>query len=253
MPTWFKVSIKVLPWAIVGILLLLLWNRPIGGGGANEEGTVLVAGPAALTPTADNWNRQTRECPPPPGSTAPTIKVVYRDVPPEEVERLAKKYAATVDNGLSTAPLSRTAQGASGTGERPGVLSAAFGEYYGPTAPYGSTFLAGLRPDGEFEARFDPLPPPKFRLNWVYGGGATLDTSKLFNTQTGSDPTQNGSESRVYAFLEPFQTKRVYWRLSGGLRDSGPSWEPYVAITAEWRSDPWVRKSKHGLKAVKVD
>ncbi len=245
---------KFAPWVIVGILVLLLWNRPsTGGGGSAAGGAVVVAGKEALTPAAEKWKTVERECPPPPGSTQPAIKIVYRDVPLKEIERLAREYGTvvtTVATETTSETGSRTSLPAVSGPETPKPtlgLNAVFGEFYGPVAPYGTKFLSGLKPTGEFETRFHILPPPKFRFTWVYGGGVFADLSSS-NGQT-LDATR---DNRVYLFLEPFQTKRVYWRLEGGMRETPQKWEQFWGVRAEWRTDPWVPKKWRGLQTIKA-
>lgn len=236
-----------------GVCLFLLWQRPSGGGGSSASSAVVVAGESALTPAADGWGNENRECPPPPGSTAPAIKIVYKDVPQSELERLAREYAATIVHTPVTAE--NSPQKGSGTSQEPVSgpeiekptlgLSAVFGEYYGPAAPYGTRFLAGLKTDGKFETRFNILPPPKFRFIWVYGGGGFVDLSSA-NGQS----LNVARDNRVYLFFEPFQTKRIYWRLEGGMHETPQKWEQFWGVKAEWRTDPWIPRKWRGLRTI---
>lgn len=246
---YLRIAWQVLPLILAAVIVFLIWFRPPGGGGALSTGTVIVAGKKALTDEAEKWGTDVRECPPPTGSSAPTVKVVFRDAPQAEIDRLARQYAAfLVAHNPQNTPTTSPAP-ISGPVPSPGSptlrLGAVFGEYEAPTLPYGGTFLAALDKDtGEHVTIFDPAPAPKFRFNWVYGGGAFYD----FSSTSGDAVT--GQDNRLYLFLEPFQTKHLYWRLSGGVHQTPESWEPFFGVGAEWRTDPWVKKSRRGLKAI---
>lgn len=257
---YLAVGWALLPFILGGVIVLLLWNRPEGGGGAVNSDNAIVAGKGALTDEAEEWTPSTLECPPPlPGQER--VKVVYRDPPQEEVDRLARKYAAQiVQNSPQTPP--QTAQGGVSGSETPnpatepskpslgletafGAFRVVFGEYTAPALPYGGEFLSGVGLDGEFKGIFSPAPPPKFRAIWVYGGGGAYDITST--TGTSLDELRR---SELYVFLEPIQTKRVYWRLEGGVQEGAEKWGKFARIKAEWRSDPWVRKSKRGLQVL---
>ena len=241
---------KLAPVGLGALVVWLLWFRPSGGGGATAAGVVQVAGKEALTREAEKWDERTLTCPP-VTQGGQSIKIVYRDVPPEELERLAKKYATTVVGGSGEVTTGQTTHDRTRPTRRRSSkrqslgLQVAFGEYNSPVMPYGGTFLAGIRADGEFETRFAPAPAPRFRFTWVYGAGAFYDLS----SPTGTELAQF-QDNRVYAFVEPFQTRHIYWRLEGGAHETPNKWEPYFGVKAEFRSDAWIPKSRRGLRAV---
>lgn len=126
------------------------------------------------------------------------------------------------------------------------------GEYSAPTLRYGGTFGAGLLENGELEARFDPKASPRLGFPLVWGGGAYYDF-----TQPSADAAGARPRWRLYGLFEPIQTKQVYWRVEAGvqeLADAGGAAknDPFVGISAEWRSEPWIRKNARGLRAVKL-
>ena len=82
-----------------------------------------------------------------------------------------------------------------------------------PVLRYGGTFGAGLLENGELEARFDLAPSPRLAFPLVWGGGAFYDL-----TQPSAEATSARPNWRLYGFLEPIQTKQIYWRLEAGLQ-----------------------------------
>ena len=240
------------PFILAGVIVLLLWHRPSPGAPGASGSEVLVAGKAALTPAADDWKRQTAECPPATGEpTSARFKVVTREPSEAELERLARQYAARfqpsspVAQGVGASAPLEAPRGSSQAAGAP--LSRLFGEYRAPRMRYGGTYLAGLTEEGELQETFDPLPAPRFGWVGSWGGGAFVD---LTSNSSGSDPR---SQSRAYVFLEPFQTKLVYWRIEGGAKDGPAGWKPYFGLGAEFRTDGWHLKNAHGIKAVRVN
>lgn len=256
--SWLTILRKVwalAPLILAGVIVLLIWWRPSPGAPGAPGSEVLVVGKAALTPAADDWRPETSECPPLAGAPAGArFRVVTREPSGAELERLARQYAARFQ------PSSPVAQGvgASTPPEAPGgssqaagaPLSRLFGEYWAPRMKYGGTYLAGLTEAGELQETFDPLPPPRFGWVGSWGGGAFVD---LTSNSPGSELEASRSQSRAYVFLEPFQTKLVYWRIEGGAKGGPAGWKPYFGLGAEFRTDGWHLKNAHGIKAVRVN
>lgn len=259
--TWRKlawtalgVAWKLAPWILCAIVLLAWWLRPAPERASGAAGaSVVVAGPEALTPPAKKeWKENPpADCAPGSGDTGERFKVITREPSPEELERLAKQYgfvfaSRELGPGLANLPMPDA------SGRKPDrvvPIARVFGEYSAPRLRYGGTYVPALRVDGELETRFDPRPPPKFALPLVWGLGGFYD-----GTAGKSDADRH---HRLYALLEPVQTKQLYWRIEGGgqqVRDElgGLKWEPYLGLGVEFRSEPsdWFTR-RRGLRTVK--
>lgn len=247
-----RIAWKFSPLILMGIIALLLLRHPSAGSSSAPGQTVTVAGEAALTKGARKWKkRQPSICEPGPGEAGGRFKVQTREPAPEELERLARQYGFTFGDRELTADLAgMPVPNAPAAGETPQLrIARMFGEYSAPTLRYGGTFGAGLLEDGELEARFDPAAAPRLGFPMVWGAGAEYDAT--------SGLTEDERRHRLYAFLEPVQTKQLYWRVSAGAEqilgpDLEPKWDPRFKVGAEWRSEPWIRKNKGGLRAVKL-
>lgn len=245
---------RIAPILMGAIIAFLVLRHPPAGSNSAPGQTVTVAGEQALTKPARKWKkRQPAICEPGPGDVGGRFKVVTREPPPEELERLARQYGFNFGDRELTANLAGMpvplAPAAGAAPEIRPVISRMFGEYSAPTMRYGGTFAAGLLENGELEARFDPSPAPRLAFPLVWGGGAFYDLTQPSTEATSSRPTW-----RLYGFLEPIQTKQVYWRIEAGLQELAVDLQRdlYVGVSAEWRSEPWIRKNKRGLRAVKL-
>lgn len=244
------------PWIVLALVGLLWWASPPAGSSSAPGQTVTVAGEAALTKPARKWKkRQPSICEPGPGDAGGRFRVQTREPAPEELERLARQYGFTFGDRELTADLAGMPippyGGKAGASDpvKKQAVARMFGEYSAPTLRYGGTFASGLLVDGELETRFDPAPSPRLGFPMVWGGGAEYDAT--------SGLSQDERRHRLYAFLEPIQTKQLYWRVSAGPEqilgpDLEPKWDLRFKVGAEWRSEPWIRKNARGLRAVKV-
>lgn len=240
---------KLAPWILCAIVVLAWWLRPAperstGAGG----GSVIVADEGALTkPAKQDWKTNPpADCAPGPGDTGERFKVTTREPSPEELERLAKQYGFVFGRRELGADLERLPM--PGAPEVVPVVRI-FGEYTAPRLRYGGTFVPGLRADGELETRFDPKPSPRFALPLVWGLGGFYDATA---GTTGAE-----RRHRIYALLEPIQTKQLYWRIEGGAQQledelGAAKWKPYFGVGLEFRSEPseWFTR-RRGLRTVK--
>lgn len=249
-----RIAWRLAPWLLAAVLALLWWRAPQAGSSSAPGQTVTVAGEAALTKPARKWKkRPPAQCEPGPGDAGARFKVVTRDPPAEELERLARQYGFLFGDRQFSADLAGmgipvpTAPVAGATPQL--RIARMLGEYAAPTLRYGGTFGAGLLENGELEARFDPSPAPKLGFPLVWGVGGFYDGT------FGKAAKQR--HHRIYGLLEPLQTKQLYWRIEGGAQqilDAAlqSKWDPYIGVGAEWRSEPWIKKNRRGLRAVKL-
>ncbi len=249
---YLRLAWRFAPWIVLAIVALRWWAAPPAGSSSAPGQTVTVAGEAALTEAAGDWEEPPPAiCDPGPGDAGGRFKVVTREPPAEELERLARQYGFTFGDREHTADLAgMPVPSAPVAGEAPQLrVTRMFGEYTAPTLRYGGTFASGLLEDGELETRFDPAPSPRLGFPMVWGAGAEYDAT--------SGLTEDERHHRLYAFLEPVQTKQLYWRVSAGAEqilgpDLEPKWDPRFKVGAEWRSEPWIRRNARGLRAVKL-
>lgn len=249
---YLRLAWRFAPWIVLAIVALRWWAAPPAGSSSAPGQTVTVAGEEALTKPARKWKkRQPAICEPGPGDAGGRFKVVTREPPAEELERLARQYGFTFGDRELTADLAgMPVPLAPVAGAAPEIrIARMFGEYSAPVLRYGGTFAAGLLKNGELEARFDPAPSPRLAFPMVWGGGAEYDATMGL--------TEDQRHHRLYVFLEPMQTKQVYWRFSAGTEkilgeDLEPKWDLRLKLGAEWRSEPWIRKNRRGLRAVKL-
>lgn len=249
-----RIAWKVSPLILAGIIAMLVLRQPPAGSSAAPGQAVTVAGEAALTKPARKWKKRTPAvCEPGPGDAGGRFQVQTREPSAEELERLARQYGFTFGDRELTANLAGMPMPLAGPSSKPVenhyTVARMLGEYSAPVMRYGGTFGAGLLENGELEERFDPAPPPRLAFPLVWGAGAEYDaTAGLIEEQR---------HHRLYAFLEPIQTKQVYWRVSAGAEKIldeklQPKWDPRLRVGAEWRSEPWIRRNKRGLRAVKL-
>lgn len=241
-----QIAWKLAPWLLLAIVALLWWMAPSAGSNAAPGQTVTLVAEEALTKPARKWKKRRNTCQPEAGGKA--FPLTTREVPADDAARLAAQYGALFAN--ETPPLAPVGDGNKKTKNEPASVPivASFGEYHTPELPYGATMFAGVGADGEPQFIFDAKPSPKFAWKWAWGGGAFYD---LTSGTTGEnlDPTRH---SRVYGFVEPFQTKDAHWRIEGGALEVAEDWEPYIGVGAEIRIEPRLRKNRHGLKALKL-
>ena len=88
-------------------------------------------------------------------------------------------------------------------------------------------------------------------------GGQFLRSSAAAEYDATMGLTDDERHHQLYVFLEPMQTKQVYWRAKAGAEkirgeDLEPKWDLRLKLNAEWRSEPWIPKNRRGLKAVKL-
>ena len=253
---WARWGWKLAPWIVMAILGVILWLRPAPGSNSATGQQVVVAGEEALTKGARKWKKRPR--PAVCKDSAGEFKMVTREVPPEELERLARQYGFTFgvvseaetgdeSDGFQLFPGGVTTEHT--TPQPPQVrVSRMFGEYTAPRLHYGGTFGAALLENGEFEARFDPAPSPKFSWVGSFGVGGLYD----FTSDTGNALNDVRHHS-LYGFAELFQTKEVYWRIEVGSLQEAAGWDTYVGVKGEWRTEPLWQGLKKGLRSVKVD
>jgi hypothetical protein len=244
---YLRIVWRIAPWLILAFVGVRWWMAPQAGSSSAPGQTVTVAGEEALTKKARKWKKhQPAICEPGPGDAGGRFKVVTREPPADELERMARQYGFTFgDRELSADLAGMPVPGAAKKDAPPQVAVRRWlGEYSAPTLRYAGTVGAALLVDGELEMRFDPAPPPKFAWLGVWGAGGSYDAT--FGAEA------EDQRHRLYGLLEPFQTKQVYWRLEGGSQHLVDGWEPYLWVGAEWRSEPWIPKSRRGLRAVKL-
>lgn len=243
---------RIAPILMGAIIAFLVLRHPPTGSSSAPGQTVTVAGEQALTKPARKWKKRAAAiCEPGPGDVGGRFKVVTREPSAEELERLARQYGFTFGDRELTASLAGMPvppAAASDPVEKQAVARM-LGEYAAPVMRYGGTFASGLLANGELETRFDPAPPPRLAFPLVWGGGAFYDLTQPSAEATSARPTW-----RLYGFLEPIQTKQIYWRVEAGVQELAVDLQRdfYVGVSAEWRSEPWIRKNKRGLRAVKL-
>jgi hypothetical protein len=246
---YLRIAWRAAPWLILAIVGLRWWMAPPAGSSSAPGQTVTVAGEQALTKKARKWKKRPPAiCEPGPGDAGGRFKVVTREPPADELERMARQYGFTFGDRELSADLAGMPMPEASAPEKDAppqvAVSRMFGEYTAPHLRYAGTVAAALLVDGELEMRFDPAPPPKFVWLGVWGAGGSYDAT--FGTP------DDERRHRIYGLLEPFQTKQVYWRLEAGAEHLVDGWEPEVRINGEWRSEPWIPKSRRGLRAVKI-
>lgn len=268
--TWWRVgrwAWKWGPWLLsAGLLVVLWWSSPAPGP-TEVGGPVIISGKEALTRPAEEWKQPPpAECTPAPGGGAP-FRAVTREPDAAERARLAREYGFTFAQGLSASSIGALegqgqagGAGAAGGDQAPAVddpaaIARLFGEYAAPRMRYGGKYVAGLRADGEFEARFDPRSAPRFDLPFVWGAGASYDVTAPAGELAAA---WGGDRASVYAFVEPVAVLGASLRVEGGAEALPSGWSEFLRVRAEWRSEPAdvlekVRERFRGLRRSRGD
>lgn len=229
------ILLLVAPWLLVAGLALQLWLHNSSTSPVSSGGPKLVVGEDALTRRA---RKQWKEVPGKCEDKAGEFRIVTREVPAKEQDRITERY------GWTFASLPTRTYSSDFERDNAHVFARTFGEYNAPRLPYGGTMLAGVKEDGEFAAVFDAAHSPRLYFPMIWGGGGTFD---LLNSEPDS----------FYAFIEPAQTKLFHHRFEGGARKLGElgKWDKYVLYRGEYRSEPaeWAEKLRRRWRGIRAE